>query len=1385
MATNGQFTKPSANVTVTVADSSTENPIENYDVATPTVDPATAGDTKLDGQVTLNQPIPAGTTFKAVATLANGTEVSADVDTTTGKFSIDTDPLVAGDVAVKVVATNGQFTKPSANVTVTVADAPIEDPIANYDVATPTVEKSFAGDTNVKGHVDLKTPIPDNTTFEATVTLPGGRQVKADVQANGDFTVNTEELLVAGSQLAIHITAINGQFTKEGAAVNSTVADALPTDPLVNYQVTTPTLDSATAGQTKVSGHVNLQVPIPEGTTFKAEVQLPDGGTVAADVQANGDFEVPTRALVAGENLSVKVIAQNGIYQKESTPASLLVSEVVPTDPLENYTVATLDVNPMTTDDTQLTGKVTLTDIPAGTTFEAVVTMADGSTKRANVSPDGQFIIETGQLAADDVLSVKITAKNSGYTKDSASVDVTVTQAPDTNPLANYTVAQPVVDAASAGDTTVTGKVDLTTNPAPAGTTFEATVMLPDGTLKTAEVADDGTFTVTTGELKADDILEIHVTAHNSGYQKESNPVQLTVDAAVETNPLENYTVNAPVVAPLTEGDTAVKGQVNLGIPIPNGTTFEAIVTLADGTTKAVAIGADGQFTVPTAALVADETVAVKVVATNGTFTKDSSVVYQKVSQKLPTDPIADYEVGTPTVDSVTADQTRVTSQVVLAEPIPEGTSFEATVTLADGTQKTAAVDENGHFTIVTGNLTEGDQLTVKVTAKNSIYTKDSALVTVNVGPAVEQNPLADYDVNMPVLNPAKVGDTHVSGSVTLKQPVPAGTTFEASVTLQDDTTTTATILPSGEFTVGTKPLTAGEILSAKVTAINGNFKKDSQTVSLTVDAGLPTNPIENYDVATPMMQPAVEGDKSIKGQVTLVQPIPNGTSFKAVITLPDGTTKATTINSSGQFELPTDALVAGQTYTAKVVATNGANMKESQSASVTVSEKEETDPLVDYNVATPTINQGIAGETQVSGQVQLDPDWPAGTTFEAVIVLPNGRTRAVRLDSGAVAPDGKFTINTTALTADQKVLVKIVAKNGTFTKNSANAEMIVKAAPITDPLETYDVATPSVDPVKAGDTKVTGKVELVTPIPDGTTFEAVVTLPSGKQVKVTVDSNGNFTLPIDAVKAGDKLTVEIIAHNGDHEKGSDKVNVTVETGNPGETNPLENYVVAKPSVDPVKAGDTQVTSKVTINKPFPKGTTFEASVTMPDGSVKYGMVDINGNFIVKTGQLKAGQRLIVTIIAHNDGFEKDSQPVRIRVAANDQDGSGTGNGNGGTGNNTGNGGNTNGNSNGSHNPGNNNAGNGGQTNNGGSGQLGNSNNVNNLTNNGSNSSQNSHHMLNGGVSDTTGSPNANSKTGDLPQTDANKTGVWAAFGTFLIAMVALFKSLLPIKRDK
>ncbi|SPS04347.1 adhesive domain-containing protein [Latilactobacillus sakei] len=364
-------------------------------------------------------------------------------------------------------------------------------------------------------------------------------------------------------------------------------------------------------------------------------------------------------------------------------------------------------------------------------------------------------------------------------------------------------------------------------------------------------------------------------------------------------------------------------------------------------------------------------------------------------------------------------------------------------------------------------------------------------------------------------------------------------------------------------------------------------------------------------------------------------------------------------------------------------------------------------------------------------------------------------------------------TINNALISAD--ILTAIEQEGEAVTLNFPTTA--------TNPIENYDVATPTVTQPVAGQTTVAGNVILKEPIPDVTSFEATVTLADGTQKTAAVDENGNFNVPIDAVKAGDKLTVEIIAYNGDHEKGSDKVNVTVEAGNPSETNPLENYVVAKPSVDPVKAGDTQVTGKVTINKPFPEGTTFEASVTMPDGSVKYGMVDINGNFIVKTGQLKAGQRLIVTIIAHNGDFEKDGQPVTVRVADNNQDGSG--NGNGGTGNNTGNGGNTNGNSNGSHNPGNNNAGNGGQTNNGGNGQLGNSNNVNNLTNNGSNSGQNNHHMLNVGVSDTTGSQNANSKAGDLPQTDANKTGVWAAVGAFLIAMVALFKSLLPIKRDK
>lgn len=168
---------------------------------------------------------------------------------------------------------------------------------------------------------------------------------------------------------------------------------------------------------------------------------------------------------------------------------------------------------------------------------------------------------------------------------------------------------------------------------------------------------------------------------------------------------------------------------------------------------------------------------------------------------------------------------------------------------------------------------------------------------------------------------------------------------------------------------------------------------------------------------------------------------------------------------------------------------------------------------------------------------------------------LPNGETRMLRLNSSNVAADGTFTIQTDALTAGQVVQVKIIATNGTFTKESATAEMTVAAANPTNPLENYNVAEPVVDPVKEGDKAVTGSVTFTKPIPEGTNFTAVVTLPNGIQVRVPVDENGQFAARVDGLKAGDRIIVQILAENDGYQKASVPVDILVsasDLGNPG-----------------------------------------------------------------------------------------------------------------------------------------------------------------------------------------------------------------------------------------
>lgn len=116
---------------------------------------------------------------------------------------------------------------------------------------------------------------------------------------------------------------------------------------------------------------------------------------------------------------------------------------------------------------------------------------------------------------------------------------------------------------------------------------------------------------------------------------------------------------------------------------------------------------------------------------------------------------------------------------------------------------------------------------------------------------------------------------------------------------------------------VASATVKAGAINNALISAdVLTATEQEGEAVTL----NFPTtavNPIENYDVAAPVITQPVAGQTQVAGQVTLTQPIPDGTTFEAVATLPDGSQLTGTVESDGTFKSAgVDQLAAGQTVT-------------------------------------------------------------------------------------------------------------------------------------------------------------------------------------------------------------------------------------------------------------------------------------------------------------------------------------------------------------------------------------------------------------------------------------------------------------------------------------
>ena len=259
------------------------------------------------------------------------------------------------------------------------------------------------------------------------------------------------------------------------------------------------------------------------------------------------------------------------------------------------------------------------------------------------------------------------------------------------------------------------------------------------------------------------------------------------------------------------------------------------------------------------------------------------------------------------------------------------------------------------------------------------------------------------------------------------------------------------------------------------------SYNEDNNTVTLSPGGQLLTYVFEEKDTTppdAPVVNPVTAGATAVTGTAEA------GSTVE--VTLPDGSKATATADPDGNFSVPVSALKENDTVS--VTAKDASN---NTSTPTTVTVPDTTAPVA------PTVNPVKAGDTAVTGTAE------AGSTVE--VTLPDGTKATATAD-----PDGNFSVPVSALKENDTV--SVTAKDASNNTSAPTTATVAKADDKTAP------DAPVVNPVKAGDTAVTGTAEA------GSTVE--VTLPDGTKATATADQDGNFSVPVSGLEEGQTVSV-------------------------------------------------------------------------------------------------------------------------------------------------------------------------------------------------------------------------------------------------------------------
>ena len=1079
----------------------------------------------------------------------------------------------AGTFSQSNLLTLDLFTDEDGNNSIWLAAEP-----AAEQTETPTIDPVAAGDTTISGTAE-----PDSTV---TVTIGNEQPVTAVADAQGNWTAEVPE--VSQGETVTVVAEADGKDPSEPVTVN-----------VAGLTVAAPTAS--------ISGNETDGYPVIGKATPNAAIEITNAqgdvvGSGTTDSDGNYRIVIAPDRVAPEENLNVKAIVTAG-GQDYSSPETAIT---VPIDDTAEQTTAPA-IDPVTAGDTTING----TTEPGAAVS---VTVGEEDPVTAVADDQGNWTVEVSEVTEGDTVTVVATADGKTPSSPvSVSVSGLTVEAPTATISGNETDGYPVI-----GQTVADAAIEITNAQG---------VVVGSGT---ADGEGNYRIVVAPDQVAPEENLNVTaiVTAGGQDYRSGATPVVVPADTQ------ENQT-ETPSIDPVNAGDQTISGTAE-----PNA---NVVVTVSGEEPVTVVANDQGDWTANVPEVSEGETVTV--VAT--------------VGDKEPSTPVSVIVSGI----SVSAPTASITGNQRDGYPVAGRTTANADIEITNAQGEvvgsgTADGDGNYRIVIAPDQVTPEENLNVAaiVTAGGQEYRSANTPVTV---PAASQT-------EIPTIDTIAAGDTAINGTA---EP-------GASVTVAVDGEEPVTVVANdqGDWTANVPEVSEGETVTV-VAAADG--KEPSIPVSVTVNgltvnaptASISGNTLDGYPVTGKSVADAAIEITNAQGEIVGSGTADGNGNYRIVIA-PDRVSPeedlnvAAVVTAGGKdyrsgntpiivpatvlTETPTvDPVKAGDTVvsgTAEPGATVTVNV--SGEGPVTVNANEEGN----WTANVPELSEGDT-VTVVATADDKDPSAPvtvsvSGLTVatptaaisgnetdgypvvgkavaNAAIEITNAQGDVV--GSGTADDDGNYRIEIAPdqVTPEENLNVTAVVSAGGKDYRSGATTVVVPA----DNRENQ-TATPTIDPVSAGDTTVSGTAE------PGSTVTITVT--GENPITVEADDQGNWTTDVPEVSEGD--TVTVVAET-DGKDPSAPISVTV-----------GGITVASPtaSISGNEIDGYPVTGKAAAN------TTIEITNAQGD-VVATGTTDGDGNYriVIAPDQVAPEESLNVTAVVTAGGkdYRSGATPITVPLA--------------------------------------------------------------------------------------------------------------------------------------